>query len=281
MKLGVFTVSTPDYDLPLAMQKLAELGYEGLELRVCEDRGDRSKPGFWSGNRTSITAGEIIARAAELRALANRWGLKIPSLGAYVDAADPAAVEEHCQAAAALGARSVRINVGPYDPRHGPYHQQAAAARARYAVVANIAARHSVRALLETHMGQLAPSVATAMHILQGLNPDHVGIIWDPGNQVYEGLEVYSMALELAGRYLAEVHVKNARYVAGEQANGRITWRAVSCPLREGIVDWPAVVAALKAVGYQGWLFFEDFSTDHPLEERLRDNLVWFRELLG
>jgi len=281
MKLGVFTVSMPDYELPAAMEKLAAMGYAGLELRVCEDKGDRSKPSFWSGNRASVTAEEIIARAGELKTKAKACGLEIPSLAAYVNSADPQSVEEHCRAAAALGAMNVRINACPYDAKRGDYPRQAEEERSRYADVAQIAARHGVRAVIETHMGQLCPTVATAMHVLRDLDPRHVGIMWDPGNQIHEGLEVYSMALELAGPYLAEVHAKNGRYAQGEPTQGRATWKPVWCPLREGLVDWPAVIAALKRSGYAGWIMFEDFSTDQPLDARLRDNLAWFRELIG
>jgi sugar phosphate isomerase/epimerase len=47
------------------------------------------------------------------------------------------------------------------------------------------------------------------------------------------------------------------------------------------MVDWPEAVAALKRAGYNGWIHLEDFSTVYPLEERLRGNLAWFRELLA
>ena len=64
MKLGVFTVSMPDYDILETFDKLAGLGYDGAELRVCEDKGDRAKPSFWSGNRTTLTATEVLSRAS-------------------------------------------------------------------------------------------------------------------------------------------------------------------------------------------------------------------------
>jgi sugar phosphate isomerase/epimerase len=281
MKLGVFTVSMPDYDLPRAMEKLAELGYDGLELRVFEDKGDRTKPGFWSGNRASITAAEIVARAGELKTKAAACGLAIPSLAAYVTSANLPAVEEHCRAAVALGAQNLRINACAYDAARGNYPEQVAEERARYAAVAQMATRYGIRAVIETHMGQLCPTVAAAVNVLRGLDPRHVGIMWDPGNQIHEGLEVYSIALESAGPYLAEVHAKNARYAAGDRANGRAVWKPAWCPLREGIVDWPGVIAALKSAGYTGWIMFEDFSTEHPLDERLKGNLAWFRELIG
>ena len=61
MKFGIFTVSIPEYDPEKALEVAAEIGYDGLEWRVIKDDGDRSKPSFWSGNRTSMTAEELLA----------------------------------------------------------------------------------------------------------------------------------------------------------------------------------------------------------------------------
>ena len=41
------------------------------------------------------------------------------------------------------------------------------------------------------------------------------------------------------------------------------------------------LVDGVAAVGYDGWISFEDFSTDRPLDERVADNLVYVREIFG
>jgi sugar phosphate isomerase/epimerase len=283
MKLGVFTVSMPDYEPLEALEVLAELGYDGVEWRVTPDQGDRTKPTFWSGNRTSMTAADVIARAGELKARAKSLKLQMPALGAYIVSGfhDLASIEEHFRAAAAIGARHVRVSPGGYDFKRGDYARQVKEARTRYAKLAKLAAKHGVRSLIETHMGQLGPSISKARTILEGLDPKHVGIMWDPGNQIVEGGETYAMAIDIAGEYLGEIHAKNMKFVQKETVNGQVTWQAVPVPVREGMVNWPEVIAALKKAGYRGWIHFEDFSTEHPLQERLRDNLMWFRELLA
>ena len=279
MKLGVFTVSMPDYAPLEALEVLAKLGYDGVEWRVTKDDGNRNKPSFWSGNRTSMTAEELLRRAPELKQRATALGLAMPSLGAYINIATTtmADAELHMRATAALGAKDVRISPGHYD---GTFPDLFKTARANYAQLAKLAAKHNVRAVIETHMGLLAPSVMKARAILEGLDPRYVGIMWDPANQVTEGSEVYKMAVEIAGEYLAEVHAKNVRYVAtNDRVNGQRIWRSENAPLRDGIVNWPEVIKTLKATGYDGWIFFEDFSTEQPLLDLLRDNLTWFREL--
>jgi len=280
MKLGIFTVSMPDYEPSEAFQKVAAIGYEGLEWRVVEDKGDRAKPTFWSGNRATFTAEQLIEAAPELKKQAAAAGVAMPSIAPYIDSSDPAAIRLNMKAAQAVGARMLRIGPGKYDPAVGGYPALLKQARERYAAVARLAAEHGVRAVIETHMGQLAPSIAKAMAILDGLDPKHVGIMWDPGNGVYEGQEQYRMAIEIAGPYLAEVHVKNAQYIVDKESEDQKTWKATWAPVHQGVVDWKKVVAELKRAGYDGWLMLEDFSTVMPLEERLRFNHDWFRRLI-
>lgn len=281
MKLGVFTVSMPDYEPLDALVKLKELGYDGAEWRVTEDKGDPANPSFWGGNRTSLTAEQLIEKADELKAKASELGLELPSLGTYINMQDEDRIEIHMKACAAVGAKSLRIGPGGYNPDNGTYPEQIENARKRYAAIAEQAKEFGVRAVIETHMGQLAPTVTKAMNILRGLDPAHVGIMWDPGNQVVEGREVYRMAIEEAGEYLAEVHAKNLRWEKTEIEDGRQKWSCNACPLKEGQADWIAVIDTLKDVGYDGWIFFEDFSTDVPLDQRLKENHDWFRELIG
>lgn len=279
MKIGVFTVCMPEFEPFDVLEVLAELGYDGIEWRVTKDEGDRSQPSFWAGNRSSMTADEVIAEAVPLRRKAEELGLEMPSLAAYIDSHDLDIVQHHMKAAVAIGAGNLRVSPGKYVHGKHLYRRQLEIAREAFARVAELARKHKVRALIETHMGLLTPSVFTAMAVLEGLDPEHVGIIWDPGNQVVEGSEVYSMALETAGEYLAEVHVKNMKQVPCKSEDGRVIWKAVPCPVSDGIVDWPAVIDALGRFGYDGWLFYEDFSSDSPTRVKLQEFLPWFRNL--
>lgn len=281
MKIGVFTVSTPEYEPIELLEKLAALGYDGVEWRMTEDKGDRSKPSYWEGNRTTLTAEEAIARGPELRARARSLGLEIASVAAYVDCQDLAKVDLHLEATAALGATNCRVNSGTWRVHLGRYWDMMRACKAKYAKVAGIAARHGVRALIETHPGQLCPSVFKALWVLEGLDPRHVGIMWDPSNQISEGGEKVPMVLDMIGPYLAEVQVKNARYVSGPGPGRQTLWKNEPCPVWAGIIDWPNVLKLLRQAGYDGWLFFEDFSTDQPTETKLREDVAWFRELLA
>ena len=281
IKLGVFTVSMPDYEPLDALDKLKEIGYDGAEWRVTEDTGDKENPSFWGGNRTTLTAEELIEKADDMKAKCTELGLEIPSLGTYINAQDTDRIEISMKAAAAVGAKNLRIGPGGYKPENGIYPEQVKKVRKLYTEISKQAREFGVRDVIETHMGQLCPTVTKALRVLDGLDPETVGIMWDPGNQVVEGREVYRMAIEEAGPYLAEVHAKNLKWEPVEILEGRQTWRTVSCPITEGCADWIEVVSTLKDVGYDGWILFEDFSTDIPLDQRLKNNHDWFRELIS
>jgi len=280
MKIGVFTVCVPDYEPIEAIEKLKAMGFDGVEWRVTKDEGDKNNPSFWSGNRATFTAGELIENAESLKAKCNEVGMEMPSIAAYIDCNDLSQVELHLKAAAAVGAGAVRIGPGQYDREGLAYPQQVEKAARQYAKVADLARKYGVRALIETHMNQLAPSITKAMNILRGLDPKHVGIMWDPANQIYEGLEMPQMAIAEAGQYLGEVHVKNAVNVKEQESDEQTIWKTTWASVRHGCVNWPEIIAELKKANYDGWLMFEDFSTTAPREKQIADNLNWFRKLI-
>ncbi|MHC4874401.1 MAG: sugar phosphate isomerase/epimerase family protein [Planctomycetota bacterium] len=279
MKYGLFTVSVPAYEPIEAMKVAKEIGYDGMEWRVTEDTGDRENPTYWSGNRTSMTAKEVIEKADELKKAAAEIGMEMEALGTYIDCTDAGAVELHMEAAAALGAKSIRVGPGKYpSDSNTPYPEMVKICIKQYSEVAKLAEKYSVKGVIETHMNQLAPSTTKAMTILSNFDPAYVGIMWDPGNQVVEGFEPYEQAIEIAGPYLSEVHIKNMRFVKGEVDRGQQLWTREACPVDQGIVNWYEVMKALKKHNYNGWLNFEDFSNEMPLLEKLKHNLEFIKK---
>ena len=57
-------------------------------------------------------------------------------------------------------------------------------------------------------------------------------------------------------------------------------WRPRWAPLHDGVVDFPALFAALRAVGYDGWVVVEDFSQAYPSRVALRENLAFLQQVL-
>ena len=179
-------------------------------------------------------------------------------------------------ATAALGARQVRVTMPRTDS--GDYRELFAAPAATSRVRPPRAAELGVKALVELHHETITASASAAFRLVDGLDPEHVGVIHDLGNLVIEGQE------DAAGRLPAARTVPGARAReeralgrgrAGRRRHGALAARVGAAA--HGQADVDGYFAALHAFGYDGWVTSEDFSTELPLEERTRDNLAYLR----
>ena len=81
MKLSCTSVMLPRWDLDQTFDKLAEYGYEGLELRCRYTKEDApEEPSFWGRHLADISPDNIVDRAGEIQAASKRSGLKVVAL---------------------------------------------------------------------------------------------------------------------------------------------------------------------------------------------------------
>ncbi|MDO5863158.1 sugar phosphate isomerase/epimerase [Paenarthrobacter ureafaciens] len=286
MKFSVFTASTPEWTPQEAATQLTAQGWHGIEWRVT-DQAEAPEPGFWAGNKATWPMTGIEDSVPEIARITSEAGLEFSGLGGYARCDNHDGVERVLAATAALGARQVRVNVlplgnstmGGLEPSGLSYPELFAATRGHYEWVAERAAHHGVKALVELHHGTVTASASSARRLLEGLDPQHVGVIHDLGNLLIEGWESPLPALELLGPYLAHVHVKNARWVRTENRDeaGASVWVNEWAPLAEGQGSVLEYFKALASVGYDHWVTVEDFSTEVPLAERTAGNLDFLR----
>jgi sugar phosphate isomerase/epimerase len=290
MKFAVFTVSLPEYTPEQAVRELRAAGYDGVEWRVTDDplmsgsgatvAGHGPAVGFWQGNRCTLPLKSLIEEAPRYRALAESAGLGVPNVGTYVSCEDIAEVDHAMRGVKALGAPALRVRVPNYDGKQ-PYLKLRDNAIAQYRDVESLAKQHGLQAMIEIHFGNILPSASAAAVFAHNFDPRHVGIIHDAGNMVYEGYEQYRMGLEVLGPYLAHVHLKNTLWQStGTRADGSTEWKANFAPIHKGVVDTARLFEAMHAVGYNGWVAFEDFSTEVPLDQRIRANLAFAKQFV-
>lgn len=284
MKFAAFTVSTPDYTPEEIVLKLKEFGYDGVEWRVLDQEPNPKATrtnGFWTNNKATLPLTGFAEHAAAYRKLADDAGLAIPSLGTYVSASEPEAVGEIMQAAASIGVTQLRVRVPEYDVRT-PYQPLFDETRKHYWEIAQLAEKHGVKALLELHHKTIVTSASAARLFFDGFDPKHVGVIHDAGNLVFEGFEPYRMAFEILGPYLAYVHLKDAKWTPLKYTpDGGVDWLAIWAPVAKGSANIRALITALHDIGYDGWVTFEDFSLDFPIDERLQRNLSYVKNVLA
>lgn len=281
MKYAFFTVSSPTVTLEELAPQLEELGYNGWELRVVDEPPDPKGMEFWHGNRSTVSASTFIGEVPRLKDLSEKHGLELPNLGTYVRSNDDwADIEQAVANAVAIGAPSLRINVPQYtsDQAFMPIWNQA---HEDFKRIEQLAAQNNVRALIEIHMGTICPSASAARMFVEGMDPKHIGVIHDAGNMVYEGFENYRLGLEMLGDYLALVHVKNATvFPFKTRQDTTVEWRTKFWPMHQGVADIRALIGALLDIGYDGWISFEDFSTQQKLPDRMKFNIEFVKGLV-
>jgi sugar phosphate isomerase/epimerase len=293
MKYSVFTVMTPDWELAQVPQNLAEPGYDGVEWRVLpavdHEEGRQRFPNgvprqarYWMDNQATLELERVVELAPELKRITEAAGLAFCSLATYLFTYDFDQIERVMQAAQIMGCPRLRVRTPAYD-RSRNFNLLFDEATAQLGRVEQLARKYGVEANIETHMGHITSSASLAHRLVSQFDPQFIGVIYDPGNMVTEGNECFRMGLELLGPYLHEVHGKNAAWVPGEAdaEDGTVPWQTLPSPMHQGCANWLQVMRDLKAVSYQGWISFEDFSDvdDESTREKCARNLAYLQEL--
>lgn len=283
MKYAVFTVMLPEWQPEEAVAKLAAAGYDGVEWRVHHPptaalEAVPAAGRYWSANRCTIDVNSLPAAAAKVMEMTIGGGLTLPALGTYVTCEDIQAVRRLMEAAKIMGCPMLRVGSITYDGSEN-YNQVFQRTVDQYAKVEAAAKEYDVKATIEVHMNTLTPSPSLAYRLASYFDPRYVGVILDAGNMVYEGFENYSIAVDLLGPYLAHVHVKNAAWQRVGEEGGTSVWRCDAAEMWEGIANYRSLLSALKRVGYDGYLSFEDFSQRLSTAEKVTKNLEYIRRL--
>src|SRR5262249_36115953 len=129
-----------------------------------------------------------------------------------------------------------------------------------------------VRMAYHHHMGTVVETEPEIDHLM-AVTGEAVGLLLDTGHLTYAGGDVVGVARR-HGRRIVHVHCKDVRSAVLADARRRdqsfldAAVAGVFTVPGDGCVDYGAVLAALKAVGYAGWLVVEaeqDPAVAHPL----------------
>ncbi|WP_339295992.1 sugar phosphate isomerase/epimerase family protein [Paenibacillus sp. FSL W7-1279] len=271
MKLSVFTVATPDLQPEELAKAAADAGIEGIEWRFKEipEEAAGEKPSFWRHNRCSMDPNGSQEDWLEFQQAADKHGRRSLAVVPYLTCGDVEATEKVMQAAKLIGASFIRAGIPGYDRKRN-YNELYDQAVRYLHEVQDLAAAYGVKAVVETHHLTIAPSAGLTHRLVSHFNPQHIGVLYDPGNMVHEGYENYRMGLELLGPYLAHVHVKNGGYRKTAAEDGTsAAWSGEWVPLDQGAVPWKQVIQDLQSVGYEGYYGIEDFSGTFESREML------------
>jgi len=263
-------MGTPKMDATQAMEFFASIGHDGIEFR-CADDGQVNPEAY-----DSAWGARVLAKAQTL-------GIEVACLTPYYkNYVDPALRESEIQGmrrvidiATELECPRVRSYGGvmPTDT----FDDQTTWERTVSGIqeVADYAASKAIDICIETHIGSLTLTAADTVRMIQDVQRENVGILFDYAWVHYAGQETAPEAIKLCAPYIRHCHIKDWTYEEGDRDKRR------SALMGEGAVDWEPAIEALKQTGYSGYVSdeYEKYWYDHLPEPNvgMKHNVEYVR----
>src|SRR4030095_6735053 len=164
-----------------------------------------------------------------------------------------------------VGADRLRVYAGSWHPGDQDHDARWGLLVEALRTLAPEASAAGVRLCVENHFGTMTRSAAQTARLVREVNHNAVRVLYDQANLTFAHDEPYCEALRMQGDLIGHVHVKdlvftdpNATFQASETARVAESERAVrSRIVGEGVLPWPAILAALSAIGYDDVLTLE------------------------
>jgi L-ribulose-5-phosphate 3-epimerase len=229
-----------------------EAGFEGFEIDLSEDG-----PLTLNSSHKEIAAVRELAERSgvQLSGLATGmyWGANAVSADAAIRQRAEAILKKQIEIAGALGLDAILVVPGTVGADFIPNCEvvaydtawQRASDFIRAAVPA--AEKAGVRICVENVWNKFLLSPLEMRQFIAQFESEWVGAYFDVGNTLALGYPEHW--IKILGRQIGRVHLKDYRRAVGS-VDGFVE-------ILSGDVNWPAVMGALHAIGYDGWLAAE------------------------
>ncbi|MCK4601979.1 MAG: sugar phosphate isomerase/epimerase [Phycisphaerae bacterium] len=251
MKIGVM-VESFRLEFADALAAAAKVGCQGVQIYV---------PGQWTADQIKEHRTKLDDSGLEVSAVCAEFG----EHGFMVAEDNPARVDRTKRAideGLALGTNVVTSHIGvvPADKSHPRFGVMASACEqiARYA--GSVGATFAIETGPETGR--------TLRAFIDEIGVEGLGVNFDPANLAMVIAEDVVDAVRQLGPFIVHTHAKDG--VNLRENDGEVAYGAVAAPegvdpaagfeevpLGEGDVPWPEYIAALKEVGFDGYLTIE------------------------
>jgi len=275
MKISVYTLVGMKDTLEDVVRISKEVGYDAVDIRMCED-GIHILPDIKDDG------------VKDIRKLCEDTGIEISGLTSYykigltekderIKMLDK--IKRAMEIVNLLNAKFLRISAEDIDFKTG-YEKQREFFREDCFFVSEIAKKAKVVVTIEQHSLSLVASAGQILDLMRGIDNSHIGIVYDPGNTVFEGYERVNVQIEMLKNLIKNVHLKNCIIKGGELTKEGWLPSEVT-KIDKGVLNWKEIILNLRKNGYDGFLTLEDFSeTNWSLRERLEYDLKYIKRVL-
>jgi L-ribulose-5-phosphate 3-epimerase len=254
---------------------LAGAGFQAVDLTV--------RPG---GHVLPERVEEDLPRAVETL---RRSGLSVPMITTAITDADDPLARRVLAAARTVGVSHYRMGYWSF-PASGDPLQALRDLKPRAAALAALNREIGIHGGYQNHAGtRVGGSVWDIGMLLEGIDPNGLGVQYDICHAVTEGGESWPMTLRMIAPHIDTIAVKDFHWA--RRPDGR--WAVRDVPLGEGMVDFTAYLRQLLALGPLPpvTMHFEYAPLEMPggggeerrrqTEEGMRRDLKRFKELLA
>lgn len=243
-------------DLAIAVDLAREFHLDALEIR-----------GAWNKGPQDLTPDEL-KKARDLAGAAGMTicGVAPPLFKCELDDTD--AVREHldilrraAKAAHGLGTERVR---GFAFWKRGPLEDRKDRIVAHLKEAAQIAESEGVVIALENEYSTANNNVRRTLELIEAVGSPAMRLLYDPGNDVHdeEGEPAWPDSYDLARGHIYHMHLKDPKR---DPQTGEVTTR----PIGEGDIHADALMRALIADGYDGFISLETHYRREPLAHEI------------
>jgi sugar phosphate isomerase/epimerase len=258
-------------------------GYDSLELRVRRVPPERLNEPYstWGRHKNDLPPEQFPRRAGQIRKIVADYGLTIPAIASNAPCNNLEDAKYLAEGAAEVGGAMVRLGTPADLPKAMDYHARFGAAIEGYAKALEITSSHSVRVLIEIHMGTIHVSPSLAWRLARHWPASQIGVIYDLNNMTRIGFEEHELGLQILGPYTAHVHCGAHEPIPGQtDAEGTRAWSWDGCDVGRGLLNLPEAFAALHRHGYRGYVSLEDFR-NMDARQKLQHSIDYFRRIVA
>ncbi|MHB1000278.1 MAG: sugar phosphate isomerase/epimerase family protein [Armatimonadota bacterium] len=250
-----------------AFAEAKKAGYESVEVCL-SDTGDVSLQTTEQDAKNIIKAADDAGIKISSVATGLYWGKSLSASDPAVRAEALDIAKKQLDVAAWLGAGAILLIPGSVDVFFDPTAEVVTYSdvwcRATDAVGSLVSQAESLKVAIgvENVWNKFLVGPVEIRDFVDQFNSDYVGSYFDVGNAMNIGYP--EQWIKMLGKRIKRVHLKDFRRGVGT-ADGFVD-------LLSGDVNWPAVIGALKEIGYDGYLTAEMIPTYKHYPEVLIDN---------
>ena len=149
------------------------------------------------------------------------------------------------------------IKIGYWNYQGHDYWQQVDTIRAELEILSTYANEAGVCLLLHTHSSTIAHSAALVYNLVNGFNPDNIGVYLDTCHLTLRG-ENFDQAFDIVGEHLKAIAVKDAlrKKIPDKIGMEPFHVNIAMKPLGKGYLNMPRFIDALNNRSFSGYLSY-------------------------